>query len=226
VAFVRTKRVGDHEYRQLVENYRENGHHRQRVLAHLGQYGTVEEAIEGARQRLANLEASRLAEQVQEAEREVAGRERSIRERYGKQLAHYHDGEIPTPAEVKKRTGTDKQAPTVGEVEEKSPLLGFVYKVPVYAGVPIPPEVDEYSRAFGDGSAIPLEEYPYGGRSPDKFGHTVYYPGLSAYERRIDLLRYWRERADEKRTEYERRSPYHRDRIEKLEQVARSLSGD
>jgi hypothetical protein len=224
--FVRTKKVGEHEYYQLVENYREKGRHRQRVLAHLGHHDTVEEALEDVRQRLADLEASRLAEQIQEAETEAIEWEASIRRNYGDQIACYHDGEIPTPAEVKKRTGTDKQAPTVGEVEEKSPFLGFVYKVSVYAEVPIPPEVDEYSRAFGDGSAIPLEEYPYGGRSPDKFGHTVYYPGLSAYERRIDLLRYWRERADEKRTEYERRSQYHRDRIEKLEQVARSLSGD
>jgi hypothetical protein len=45
VAFVRTKRVGEHEYRQLVENYRENGHHRQRVLAHLGHHDTLERVM-------------------------------------------------------------------------------------------------------------------------------------------------------------------------------------
>jgi hypothetical protein len=46
VAFVRTKRVGGGEYFQLVENYREGGKVRQRVLAHLGRYPTVEAAIE------------------------------------------------------------------------------------------------------------------------------------------------------------------------------------
>jgi hypothetical protein len=61
VAFVRTKRVGEHEYRQLVENYRENGHHRQRVLAHLGQADTIEDAIENTRRKLADLDASPLA---------------------------------------------------------------------------------------------------------------------------------------------------------------------
>jgi hypothetical protein len=221
VAFVRTKRVGDHEYRQLVENYRENGHHRQRVLAHLGHADTVEDAIEGARQSLANLEASRLAEQVQEAEQEVAEWERSIRKRFGDQLARYHDDEIPTPQEVKRRTGTDKLAPKTDEVlEEYGPRFGLpgftVYKPAV---VPIPPGVDEYCRAFGDGTAEERE-------NPDDYGRTLYYPGLHDYQRRIRSLQYWRERADEKRTEYEQRSQYHRDRIEKLEQVARSLSGD
>ena len=47
MAFYRTKRVHGKEYRQLVENYRdESGKHKQRVLAHLGRYETVEEAAE------------------------------------------------------------------------------------------------------------------------------------------------------------------------------------
>jgi DNA repair exonuclease SbcCD nuclease subunit len=47
LAFYRTKRVRGKEYRQLVENYRdESGKHKQRVLAHLGRYETVEEAAE------------------------------------------------------------------------------------------------------------------------------------------------------------------------------------
>jgi hypothetical protein len=46
VAFVRTKRVDGGEYFQLVENYRDGGKVRQRVLAHLGRYPTVEAAIE------------------------------------------------------------------------------------------------------------------------------------------------------------------------------------
>jgi hypothetical protein len=201
VAFVRTKRVGDHEYRQLVENYREDGHHRQRVLAHLGHADTVENAIANTRQKLADLDASRLAEQAREAEEKAAMWERRIRREYGEQIARYHDGEIPTRAEVKRRTGTDKQAP-VGEV------------------VPIPPEVDEYSRAFGDGTVVERQ-------NPDWYGHTVHYgPGPYHFERRIDNLQDWRERAERKRTEYERRSQRLQERIEKLEQAARALSGD
>jgi hypothetical protein len=102
VAFVRTKRVGDYEYRQLVENYRENGHHRQRVLAHLGHADTVEGAIEGARRKLSDLDGSRPTEKIREAEAEVAEWEASMREDYGDQLAPYHDSQVPTPAEARK----------------------------------------------------------------------------------------------------------------------------
>ena len=215
--FVRTKKVGEYEYYQLVENYREKGRHRQRVLAHLGHHDTVEEALEDVRQRLADLEASRLAEQIQEAETEAVEWEASIRRNYGDQLACYHDGEIPTPAEVKKRTGTDKEAPKTGELlKEYGPRFGMPgYTVYKPAVVPVPSEVDEYCRAFGDGT---VEER--GDRDPDRYGHTVYYPGLYDYERRVESLHYWRERAEEKRTEYARRRQYHLDRIEKLEQAA------
>jgi len=44
--FIRKKRVDGREYHQLVENYREDGQVRQRVLAHLGTHATLEEAIE------------------------------------------------------------------------------------------------------------------------------------------------------------------------------------
>jgi hypothetical protein len=217
VAFVRTKRVGEHEYRQLVENYREDGHHRQRVLVHLGHADTVEDAIEDARRKLADLEASRLAEQIEDAERTANRYEDIIREAYGEQIDRYHDGEIPTLEQVAKRTGTDEQAPVVGEVEVEG-YFG-TYTKPVYAEVPIPPEVEEYCRAFGDGT---VEERD----NPNRYGHTVYYPGLYDYERSIGGGRYWRDRAEEKRGEYARRSQRLRERIEKLERIERSLSGD
>ncbi len=47
MAYVRKKRVGDREYHQLVESYRENGRVRQRVLTHLGRYANVDAALEG-----------------------------------------------------------------------------------------------------------------------------------------------------------------------------------
>ncbi len=45
MAFVRTKKVAGGEYRQLVENYREDGRVRQRVLVHLGACPNVEDAL-------------------------------------------------------------------------------------------------------------------------------------------------------------------------------------
>lgn len=50
MAFVRKKRVNGREYYQLVENYREDGKVRQRMLVHLGPYPTVEAAIEAHEQ--------------------------------------------------------------------------------------------------------------------------------------------------------------------------------
>ena len=53
MAYVRKKRVKakkrdkGYEYYQVVESYRENGKVRQRMLVHLGEYPTVEAAIEG-----------------------------------------------------------------------------------------------------------------------------------------------------------------------------------
>lgn len=47
--FVRSKKVKDGKYYQLVESYRPEGSKtpRQRVLIHLGRYDTVEAALEG-----------------------------------------------------------------------------------------------------------------------------------------------------------------------------------
>jgi ribosomal protein L15E len=45
VAFVRTKRVGNYEYYQLVESVRIDGKPRQKVLIHLDGHPTVEDAL-------------------------------------------------------------------------------------------------------------------------------------------------------------------------------------
>ncbi len=52
MAFVRSKIVAGHQYYQLVENYRQDGKHRQRVLAHLGKHATLGEAIDDAAARV------------------------------------------------------------------------------------------------------------------------------------------------------------------------------
>lgn len=90
MAFVRTKRVGEREYRQLVENYREDGRHRQRVLAHLGKHETLEEAIEALQNRLERLEPQR-AEHHTEAEEYRQG----ILRHFSAPLEKHHGGSIP-----------------------------------------------------------------------------------------------------------------------------------
>jgi hypothetical protein len=53
MVYVRKKRVKDRDYHQLVESYREDGKVRQRVLVHLGEYPTVDAALEGLPERIA-----------------------------------------------------------------------------------------------------------------------------------------------------------------------------
>jgi hypothetical protein len=48
--FVRRKTVKGNSYYQLVQNYREAGKHKQKVLCHLGQYRSIEAAIEAERE--------------------------------------------------------------------------------------------------------------------------------------------------------------------------------
>ena len=91
MAFIRTKQVEGREYRQLVENYREDGKHRQRVLAHLGKHETLEEAIEALQNRLERLEPQR-DEQHTEAEEYRQG----ILRHFSAPLEKHHGGSIPT----------------------------------------------------------------------------------------------------------------------------------
>src|SRR5215208_1763870 len=56
MAFVRSKKTPKGKvYYQLVRNYREQGVHRQKVLAHLGTHDTLEGAIEHKKQEEADL---------------------------------------------------------------------------------------------------------------------------------------------------------------------------
>ncbi len=45
LAFIRTKKVGRHEYYQLVESTRINGNPRQKVLVHLNGHATLDDAM-------------------------------------------------------------------------------------------------------------------------------------------------------------------------------------
>ena len=56
-AYVRRKRVGNHEYYQLVQSRRVDGAPRQRVLLHLGHYETAESALKGWPREIKRLRA-------------------------------------------------------------------------------------------------------------------------------------------------------------------------
>ena len=51
---MRRKKVQGKHYYQLVRNYRERGKHRQEILCHLGVHGSIEAAIQEAKQKVAS----------------------------------------------------------------------------------------------------------------------------------------------------------------------------
>jgi hypothetical protein len=100
VSFIEAREVVDretgetHRHHQVVEIYREKGRDQRRILAHLGEHPTVEEAVAGLRERRRDLETMR------DEHREAADRYASdIRRRYSSQLKKYHGGCIPERSE-------------------------------------------------------------------------------------------------------------------------------
>ncbi len=87
MAFIRTKRVNGKGYAQVVENYREGGKVRQRVLLHLGDFSPAEALVywqgyadqpgngEAACERYA-AKAARLRELVDQGKVEVTDEDR------------------------------------------------------------------------------------------------------------------------------------------------------
>jgi hypothetical protein len=100
---VRTKRLRNkktgkvYEYNQLVKAVWNGGKPRQRVLAHLGEYGSI---VERAAFRAELNEIAPVHQALLEEEKK---HERRIRERFGAPLERYHDGEIPSTKEVEGR---------------------------------------------------------------------------------------------------------------------------
>jgi hypothetical protein len=208
--FVRTKKVGEREYHQLVENYRENGKHRQRVVVHLGGHGTVEDALEDARDKLAAMPESKLAERVGAAERRAEYCEGQLRRHFADALDRYHPDGIPTDAEVAALMDETTYAPDTDEVAET--FYGFTTYMKEKRERT--PEQLAYCRAFMF-DWIEEEELD----RPDRYGHTTEFPGNDAYRRWVEEYHYWKDRAAYMRAEYERKERKLRDRIAKLESV-------
>jgi hypothetical protein len=89
--FVRTKKVKGNTYYQLVRNYREDGKHKQQVLCHLGQYRSLEDAIETERNLAENdeNEAASLAKEAQ-----------AIKERCYREYPEVFSGDFPSRREA------------------------------------------------------------------------------------------------------------------------------
>ena len=96
MAFVRKKRVQDKEYYQLVENYRENGKHRQRVLVHLGKHPTLESMIK----QVSNQVDQAMTRRDQTEDLILQPRKQVIQESYSRLLEREWGGEIPTSEQI------------------------------------------------------------------------------------------------------------------------------
>jgi hypothetical protein len=220
--FVRTKKVGEHRYHQLVENYRQDGRHRQRVLVHLGEHTTAEAALEAAREKLAALEASDLLKKAKHAEWEAGNWSSQIRKHFEESLERYHDGEIPDAGQVSRLMGEDKPAPDTDVVSSTFMGLKHYRK----AEVTRTPEQYEYCRAFSfDGEE---QEFPYlhdegilGG--PDSYRHTTFFRGNAAFQRWLDSYHSWKADAAKKHAEYDHRRRKLLERIAKLESVVTKM---
>jgi hypothetical protein len=95
VAFVRKKRVHNNEYYQLVENYRENGKHRQRVLVHLGKHPNLESKIAAAA-----AEVEKAQERVTYLRGDLETLGEDIKRHYPRLLGGEWGGEIPTQPQL------------------------------------------------------------------------------------------------------------------------------
>jgi hypothetical protein len=200
------------EYRQLVENYRENGRHRQRVLAHLGNHETLEDAIEAARAKVEAANTDKLA-RAQRARRDW---EYTIHKRFDPILDEYHDGDIPPSDAVLERARMVREkhiAPHTDEVVGTNFIGRTIYG---YAEVEVPEEVEEYRRAFGGAK----ERTPgdlFGVVS--EWGSRYAYDGLWRFKRQLGQYELWSARAEKLEHVLRRR----RARLEKLEAVAENV---
>ncbi len=93
---MRKKRVQGKEYYQLVENYRENGKHRQRVLVHLGKHPTLESMIK----QVSNQVNQAMTRRDQTEDLILEPRKQVIQESYSRLLEREWGGEIPTSEQI------------------------------------------------------------------------------------------------------------------------------
>ena len=213
--FVRTKKVGEHEYYQVVENYREDGRHRQRVVAHLGHHNSVEDALEAARRDLEALEAGALLKDAKKAVWEMGNWDHLLCKYWNEGFTRYHGGEIPTPKEVAALSGDDTPAPETDEVEHTSTFMGMTHTSYKRQRVDRTPEQHEYRKTFSFGEEFEINpEY-----APNRYGRVTNFEGAYKFDRWLEAYHYWKNRAARKREEYERKKAKLQERIAKLESV-------
>lgn len=91
MAFVRTKRVGNYEYYQLVESIRVDGKPRQKVLVHLNGHPTVDEALK------------EWPQEIRELRRDAATKRESATK--SRETSRHHHREM-----LERATGAEKRA--------------------------------------------------------------------------------------------------------------------
>jgi hypothetical protein len=213
--FVRTKKVGEHSYKQLVENVRVDGKHRQRVVAHLGSHDSAEAALEAARKELATLRQSKLSEQARKAAQAVRNWDGQLRKYWDEDFKRYHGGEIPTSEEVARLSGDDTPAPHTDEVQHVSTFMGETHTSYKRQRVDRTPEQHEYRKAFSFGEEVEINpKY-----APDTYGRLTSFKGAYEFGWWLKAYHYWRDRAASKQEEYDRRERKLEAKIEKLESV-------
>jgi len=91
MAFIRYKTVGGKKYAQVVENYRQDGKHRQRVLVHLGGYTPAQALIYWPLFGKRDFEdkAAKLAELVESGKLKVSDEDRREVEEDRRRKARY-----------------------------------------------------------------------------------------------------------------------------------------
>ena len=171
MAFVRKKRVHNNEYYQLVENYRENGKHRQRVLVHLGKHPNLESKIAAAA-----AEVEKAQERVTYLRGDLETLGEDIKRHYPRLLGGEWGGEIPTQ-------------PQLGELRYR--VVQQRYGDEDY------PDSPTGKSGFGDGPTHFWRYYWYlkteYGVDANEFGHVI-----GDYWRLAGQLEGWK-RAQEKR---------------------------
>jgi hypothetical protein len=212
--FVRTKKVGDRTYKQLVENYREDGRHRQRVVAHLGHYDTPEEALEGLRGELAEhrSEDGEHRKRLERAIEQERWRRRKLEVYWKEGLDRFHGGEVPRYREVARRMGELHEAPDTDEVQAE--VLGIV----IYKRQEV--ERDWQEREYCEGFLwMKEEEQENRDRRPDRYGHTTHFPGNDYFKDAVRIYWHYADFAARRQAEYDRRERWLEERIAKLESV-------
>ncbi len=149
MAYVRRKQVKGRTYYQFVESYRDNGRVRQRVIAHLGPWPSVEEAIDGwsTRAELWSRRARQLRESIGATEEQRQAYYERLKDRR-LQIPHWTDRprntvRADTRSTLDRAIGYERSAEeATRKVRELQAIASAEETPPGYNGEPPEYEID------------------------------------------------------------------------------------